>query len=249
MRFRFGVRTRIRQETAAVLGRFAHWCFMQGFRAKAVFSRYHNPIPVLRYQGISMNKNQGPAALKKIEHILRTLPTTVKTAVDIGGNCGIFSRALAEQNVFTYYFEPDLDLFSIGFLEACAAPGSMSISRLAVNAETIHLLPAVDATLFLSVMHYWVEKYGWRKSYDLLHVIWSHTAAALYFEMPNPVQNSKMAETLAEMGKTDAECEAFIAGFLGRLPGAEVQLLDYLYTDFRPNERRHLFLARRRNDL
>lgn len=233
---------------ARTVGPFVHKIFRIGYRLKAAFSQYHNPVPVLGYPGIAKNDQQGSAALKKIEQICRTLPAAVQTASDIGGNSGIYSRTFAERGIFTHYFEPDPDLFSIGFLEAFNdVQGYMSISRLAIDRESIHLLPEVDCTLFLSVMHYWVEQHGWKKALELLDVIWSKTQIALYFEMPNPVQNSKMSQILAEMGQTDSECENFIASFLGKLPGGNVELLDYLYTDFRGNERRHLFLVNRLN--
>ena len=180
---------------------------------------------------------------------MSTVPDSVKTATDIGRNTGIFSRELADHGVFTFYFEPDPDLYSLGFLEAHDAPqGFISASRLPVDADTIHLLPTVDCTLFLSVMHYWVERHGWERSLEMLGTVWSKSTHVLYFEIPNPVQNSKLSKVLGDMGQTDTQCEQFIADFLGKLPGAKPELLDYLHTDFRPDERRHLFLVTRKND-
>lgn len=246
MVLRLDVRGRVKRRAATLAGRFAHQAFRRAYRLKAGLDRYHNPIPILGYAGVPQNAAQGSAATQKIDLILATLPPSVRTASDIGGNTGAFSAALARRGVFTYYFEPDGDLFSIGFLEAHAAPaGFIAVSRLAVDADTIELLPTVDCTLFLSVMHYWVERHGWEKALQLLGVIWERTRQVLYFEIPNPVQNTKMARVLAAMGRTDFECETFIRNFLGALPGARVELLDYLFTDFRPDERRHLFAVTR----
>jgi hypothetical protein len=75
----------------------------------------------------------------------------------------------------------------------------------------------------------------------MLRTIWDRTGKVLYFETPNPCENTKMAPHLRQMGSTVAECEQFVRAMFGRMNGAHIELLAYLPTDFRGDERRHLF--------
>jgi SAM-dependent methyltransferase len=175
----------------------------------------------------------------------------VQTISDIGCNNGYFSSGIARQGKIVYCFEPNKNLLQRAFFEAIdilstrAGRGGMVVSPLAVDASTVERLPQVDATLLLSVLHYWVEVGGWSLAEQILNRIWTHTNRILFFELPNPVSNTKLRQVLSAMGETEEECGDFLVEFLGRLPGANVEMIDYLSTDFRPNERRHLLAVRR----
>lgn len=200
------------------------------------------------YKGSRRGGGQAAAELK-LAKIVETLPSTVKTAVDVGANTGFFSIALAKRGIFTHAFEPNHDLYSAMFsvVHQCSL-NTISLSMLKVTKETRKLLPSADCVLILSVMHYWVEEYGWDGAIDVLSDLWKRTNQVLYFEIPNPVSNTKMENILTKMGSTPEECQLFIFDMLNRLPKSSVTFLDYIQTDFRPGEWRHLFRVERHDN-
>ena len=210
--------------------------------------RYANPSIALSYRGDVKDSVQGSAAFVKAELIEKNLPRDVITISDIGGNNGFFSSYFARKNKVIYCFEPDVGHLQRAFFEAVDIPrgnGFMSVSPMGIDENTVKNLPQVDATLLLSVLHYWVEAVGWEGAELLLREIWSKTNKVLFFELPNPVSNSKLKFILSAMGGTEKECELYLVNLLSRLPGATVEVLGYLSTDFRPNEKRHIFAVRR----
>lgn len=214
----------------------------------AELSQYHLPMLELGiYAGNPVTAGKGNTSRIKWELISNTLPANVSSALDVGCYNGFFSLRLARRGIFTIAIDPDEDLLRLAQLSALEAKVErVAFSTMKVDPNNIHLLPEVDVTLVLSVMHRWVGLYGHAAAFEMLRTLWANTRASMYFEIPNPCQNSIQASVLAYMGKSESECEQFIQDMLESLGSCEVTLLGYLPTDFRPNESRHFFSIRRK---
>jgi hypothetical protein len=184
---------------------------------------------------------------RKWELIAKTLPGDASTALDVGSYTGFYALNLARRGLFTIAVEANKDLLKLAQLAVNESGTEMVATALMkVDTNNVHRLPCADVTLALSVMHYWVESYGWPIAETMMRTIWDKTDKCLYFETPNPCENAKMAPHLKAMGATVEECEHFVRAMFGRMNGARVDLLAYLPTDFRADERRHLFQVVRR---
>lgn len=214
----------------------------------AKVSRYHLPLPQLSIlEGHPTSGGRGQTASRKWQLIDETLPEGITSALDVGCNNGFFALNLAARGVFTLALDPNRDLLNLGQLAAMAARiDKVAFCPMAIDPDSVRGLPQVDVTLVLSVMHYWIQEYGWNVATDMLSIVWGKTRRCLYFEIPNPCENTKLASELARMGKTEGECREFIRKTLVSLGSCKARYLDYLVTDFRgDNERRHIFMAER----
>ncbi len=213
----------------------------------AKVAQYHVPLPELGIRnGHPQSAGQGKTSWEKWHLIDRTLPKGASLALDIGCNNGFFTLRLAARGIYTIGVEPDEDVLRLGQLAALESKASrIAFSPMTVEPTNIELLPQVDVTLLLSVMHRWVRAYGRDTAERMLRTLWNKTRLGLYFETPNPYASDKEASVLSYMGTSAVECEQFIHRMLRSLGAREVTLLGYLPTDFRPSERRHLFFVRR----
>lgn len=204
------------------------------------------PLPELGIQngGVEFSAGKGISSFEKWGLIRSALPEGVKTALDIGANNGFFSLRLANEGVFTVGFEPDTELLHLGVVAACKSQACpIAFSPMPITLENVIDLPRADVTLVLSVAQRWVHIYGQDGMMKILHEIWAKTERAMFFELPNPVQSSKESKWLSFLGNTEEEMEPAIVNLLAQIGATNVKLLGYLPTDFRPDERRHLFIA------
>lgn len=214
----------------------------------AKVGRYHLPLPQLGVlEGHPTSGGRGQTAFRKWQLINETLPEGATSALDIGCYNGFFALNLAARGMFTVALDPNRDLLNLGQLAATAARiDKVAFCPMTIDPDSVRGLPQVDVTLVLSVMHYWIQAYGWDVATDMLSVVWGKTRRCLYFEIPNPCENKKLVSELARMGKTESECREFIRKTLVSLESCKVTYLDYLVTDFRgDNEKRHIFMAER----
>ena len=232
---------------ATLLREGSYWIYKNAAIHGARLSDLHVPLPqVGLYCGDKKTLGKGKTADKKWNIIMDTLPNNISSALDIGCYNGFFSLKLAARGIFTIGVDPNKELLKLAQLAALEGNSSkVAFSPMALDPNTVRLLPTVDVTLVLSVMHYWIEWYGWKTAIEMLHSIWKRTKVCLYFEIPNPCENSKMAPYLSEMGSTETACRDFIRGILASLGACEVVFLDFIPTDFRGSERRHMFMVKR----
>jgi SAM-dependent methyltransferase len=211
-------------------------------------SQLHVPLSELGIRsGHPTTGGQGQTAYRKCRLIEETLPDEAMSALDIGCYNGFIALRLATKGVFTVGLDADRDLVALGQLAAIAGKvDRVAFCCMTVDPENVQGLPEVDVTLLMSVIHHWIAAYGWSAATGMLSTVWTKTRRCLYFEMPNPCENSKLAALLSRMGRTEPECREFIRRFLASLESSEVRYLDYLVSDFRGGEeRRHLFMATR----
>lgn len=207
----------------------------------------HLPLPELAiHSGNPTTAGRGGTSWKKWRLIKESLPAGARLALDVGCNNGFFSLRLASQGLLVLGVDPDADLLRLAQIASLrCATGQVAFCPMAADPKNVRQLPDVDVTLALSVMQRWVRLYGPKAASGMLRTLWAKTRLCLYFEVPNPSQNSKEARVLRYFGKTEAACERFLRKMLRGLGGSDVRLLGYLPTDFRPGERRHLFRVRR----
>ena len=214
----------------------------------AAVKRYPIPLPELGIQeGNEVTAGKGTTSWEKWRLIETNLPAGARNAMDIGSNNGFFSLRLAQKGLFTIGVEPDLELLRLA--QAAALRGnvrSAAFVGLPVSPDNVHQLPGADVTLVLSVAQRWIRMYGREAGLAIVKAIWEKTTRAMFFELPNAQQSSKEADILSYLGDTEAESEAAIIRFLNSLGGGEARLLGYLPSDFRPDEKRHIFVLERR---
>lgn len=233
------------------LGNFFRKILYRFYRTSIIaltrLSPYNVPLPELGLtRGNPVTAGKGLGSSKKWQIINSLIPHGVKTALDIGCNNGFFTLRLAQRGIFTIGVDPDMDLIRLAQLAAFETnQGLAAFSLLAVDQKNISLLPDVDVTLVLSVAHRWVRNYGRSHADTILATLWEKTRKIMFFETPDPCQNTKEAPFLSYMGKTESECENFVLQWLGSLENAKVSFLGALPTDFRPEEKRRLFAVKR----
>lgn len=212
-------------------------------------SCYNIPLPELGLtRGNPVTAGKGSGSFKKWQIMNSLIPHGVKTALDIGCNNGFFTLRLAQRGIFTIGVDPDMDLIRLAQLATIETKqGLAALSLLAVDQKNVSLLPEADVTLVLSVAHRWVRNYGRSAADAIVAALWKKTRKIMFFETPDPCQNTKEAPFLFYMGRTESECENFVLKWLGLFENAKVSFLGALPTDFRPGEKRRLFAVQRTN--
>lgn len=238
---------------AQSLGSFLRKILYRFYRVSIInlerLSCYNIPLPELGLvRGNPVTAGKGSGSLKKWQIMNSLIPHGVKTALDIGCNNGFFTLRLAKRGIFAIGVDPDMDLIRLAQLATFETnQGLAAFSILAVDQKNTSLLPDVDVTLVLSVAHRWVRNYGRSDADAIVEALWRKTRQIMFFETPDPCQNTKETPFLSYMGKTESECENFVLRWLGSLENAKVSFLGALPTDFRPGETRRLFAVKRIN--
>jgi len=209
--------------------------------------RYPIPLPELGiHEGNPVTAGKGTTSWEKWRLIESNLPKGARNAMDVGSNNGFFSLRLAQKGLFTLGIEPDTELLRLAQAAALRAHVQRAaFAALPVSPDNVSELPPVDVTVVMSVAQRWIRMYGREPGLAIVRAIWAKTARAMFFELPNAQQSEKEADILGYLGKTEAESEAAILSFLDSLGGGKARLLGYLPSDFRPDEKRHLFVLER----
>lgn len=224
--------------------------FFFNLKLKYAVDAFHVPLPMIGIKrGCSTTSGKGQTSIHKLEIISSHLPSDTKTIIDIGSNNGFFSISLALKGYYVTGYEPDIKLLKISeFVAHKVNVKNIALSNLGIDPDNVNIIPNADVSLVLSVFHWWVQIHGYEVAMTILKIIWKKTKRAMFFELPNTVENKKIAQWMPDMGKNIAEAELFIRKMLETLEYSKVELLAFLPTDFRPDERRHLFLVKKVQD-
>lgn len=210
------------------------------------------PIPVTELgiaRGSVLTHGKGHGTLSRWAAIAPELPTPPGFAVDIGSHTGFFSLRLAERGFLVLGCEPSRRLVRIATAAADhVLQPSVAFMPVAVDPANVGSLPDADVVLVLSVFHDWCEAFGFKRSLEMLDVVWQRTRKVLFFEAPNTAENTTIRTFMPPMGTSPEAAEVYLEQILSRLVQGEVALLGHFPTDFRgEGERRHLFVVRRRS--
>jgi len=221
--------------------------FYLNLKLKYRFDAFHTPLPMIGInRGHSLTSGKGRGSAKKLKAILSNFPENSKTIIDIGSNNGFFSISLALKDFCVIGYEPDCELVKVAeFTSHRLKIGKVAFFNIGIDFQNIDFVPESDVSLVLSVFHRWVEMFGYNTAIKMLEIIWQKTRKAMFFELPNTIENRKIAKWMPNMGNDIQECEIFMKKMLENLNSSEVELLAFLPTDFRPNENRHLFIVRK----
>ena len=106
-----------------------------------------------------------------------------RTAVDIGCNVGFFCFALAEIGVAAVGVEAEQkELRIAAFARQKLDATNVGFLLLQVTPATVHLLPAGEAVVLLSVWHHWVKRFGLAAATSMLQAVWTRTGRVMFFE-------------------------------------------------------------------
>ncbi|MEO7083224.1 MAG: hypothetical protein ABI442_02720 [Gemmatimonadaceae bacterium] len=226
----------------------ACYVYDRGLRHAASMNRYPIPLPELGIErGNPVTAGKGATSWEKWRLIEANLPAGSKTAMDIGSNNGFFAIRLAQAGLFTLGVEPDIELLRLAQAAAIRADvRGVAFSSLPVSPENVSQLPPADVTVVMSVAHRWIRAHGRDIGDAMVKTIWEKTHRAMFFESPSAAQSTKERDILHYFGSTDGEAELNIIGWLNSLGGGKARLLGFLPSDFRPAEKRHLFVLERR---
>lgn len=207
----------------------------------------HQPIPGAGISsGIRITSGQGagsPAVLKSIAPHL-----SGNTVLDIGSNSGFFSYELAKAGFSVTGLEPDNQLVKVAAALQVLHPTLDFVTRPKPFPGAEGLADKYDNVLCLSVFQQWSEFQGFEEAKKSLSVAVSHCRENMFFSMPNTLMNKKIAVWVPDMGKTATACRDWVAGLLSNASGGgEVKWLGLLDSDFRPMDRRDLFLLKVKN--
>lgn len=218
--------------------------YAKNLKWKAKNGFFHVPLPMLGIDASKDSAGGGETSLKKRELILKNIPSDCLTAVDIGSYNGFFALELAQRGIWVTGYEPEPELLSVcHFLVRRLNLDNAAFFGAGINKDNVRFIPEADVALVLSVFHDWVWQGDYASALEILRTIWSKTRKVMFFELPNTVENEKIARYMPSMGNNVQECEAYIQRMLEGLGAARIRLLSFWPTDFRLKERRHLFIV------
>ena len=109
--------------------------------------------------------------------------TGARTALDLGCNVGFFTIKMAQAGIATVGVESHPTFYRTAvYATRRLRLRNVGILSLTLAPETVGLLPAVDAVLFLALWHHLVRSHGLAEATTMLEAIWSRTKQALVFE-------------------------------------------------------------------
>lgn len=135
-----------------------------------------------------------------------------RSALDIGCNRGFFTLSLATRGIPTTGVESDPPAYRTA-LYAIRKAGveDAGLLILTVRPGNVHLLPAADAVLFLSLWHHFVREHGLEGATSVLEALWDRTNRVLFFD----TGESEMPESYGLPPMTPEPCD-WLAGYLAR---------------------------------
>jgi hypothetical protein len=106
-----------------------------------------------------------------------------RTGLDLGSNVGFFTFEMARAGIATIGVESHPTFYRTALYAARRLRlANVGILVLTLAPETVELLPATDAVLFLAVWHHLVRAHGLEAATAMLRTIWSRTERVLVFE-------------------------------------------------------------------
>jgi hypothetical protein len=145
-----------------------------------------------------------------------------RTALDLGCNVGYFTFELARAGIATVGVESHPTFYRTA-LYASRRLGlpNVGILVLALAPETVDLLPAADAVLFLALWHHLVRSHGLDEATAILEAVWARTRRVLVFETGEDEMPASYG-----LPRMTPDSTTWLSGFLARTcEGAEVSHL------------------------
>ncbi len=207
-------------------------------------NRFHVPLPHLNLShGHSFSSGRGNSSSEKLNLIKAELPNKKCFILDVGSNNGYYSLEFAKMGHLVCGFEPDPFLFRIASFASvhCSIRG-VGFFNQGLTPQNVCSLPTADVTLICSVFHWWVKDFSFSKAKEMLICLWKSTRICMFIEMPNTCHNKKIASWMPPIGQTEDDMRTFLLGLIPTDSVKYSKCLGFLPTDFRPNEKRHLFV-------
>lgn len=208
------------------------------------------PFPVLNLVNARAGGAKGANSFLRLETIVARMPRDAKQVIDIGSNNGFFSIALGAQGYDVIGYEPSAR-FVRAATQICErfGVGNVTFFIKALDPDNSRHVFDGDVSLVLSVYHNWVKQFGFDGANQILTNLWAKTRMTMFFELASTMDNAYIAgfETMPRMGETTEACRAFMeTKILGDLPGAQIEFVGLMPTDYNNGTSRHFFVVRRK---
>ena len=140
----------------------------------------YQPLP---WVGINKAK-RGEGTKARLEAIETSLTgLDIRSGMDIGCNSGYFCFGLAQKGIPMLGIDMDAQNIRIAhYAYEKIGKQTIALCRMAINTETLCLLPTVDLVLVLSIWHHWIRSYGLDVASQILSTLWEKSGKVLYFE-------------------------------------------------------------------
>lgn len=140
----------------------------------------YQPLPWINLD--ETKRNQGTLMRSRaIEAALADC--AVINGMDVGCNIGFFCFNLARKGIPMLGIDMDSRYIRIArYAGKKIGSSSVGFVQMAVNTETVFLLPKVELVLALSIWHHWVKAYGLETASFILSEIWKRCSKVMFFE-------------------------------------------------------------------
>ncbi len=138
----------------------------------------YQPLPWLNLS----SEKRDASTFARWEAIEKSMATTSGSAVDIGCNMGFFTFKLAEKGLlpFGIDIEPGFAIYHDRIRQTTGLSSSFCATE--IDLDLMNGLPSFDVTIFLSVFHHWVKRYGYEDAKAMFSTLWRKTQKELFFE-------------------------------------------------------------------
>jgi SAM-dependent methyltransferase len=159
--------------------RFRLDTFPRSPRFQHVFPPDHQALPWLELPG-----KRAAGSGSRWQAIAPVLEQAeARTALDLGCNVGFFTFKMAQAGIATVGVESHPTFYRTAlYATRQLRLRNVGILVLALAPETVGLLPAADAVVFLALWHHLVRSHGLDEATSMLETIWARTKHVLVFE-------------------------------------------------------------------
>lgn len=102
--------------------------------------------------------------------ILQNLAGNEKSAIDLGSNAGLVTRAMADRGMLATGFDINPEAVRQANTMHAGVPG-LSFALLKITPDSVEKLPLVDVIFCLSIFHYWVFEFGEAEAWGMVKTL------------------------------------------------------------------------------
>lgn len=163
------------------------------------------------------------------------------SALDLGSQLGFFSFKLSEMGFVTLGVEADSHVIRAArLIQSASGIDGVSFRNNRLDSRSVHQLPRVDVTIFLSLWHHICRSEGFESAELVLKEVLGRTRQVCFFETGQ--SDETYMEWVHELPRMEPSPDRWVADLLKKCGAREVKHLGS-FPAYRGNVKRHLFAA------